>query len=215
MKPGHETLSTVQCSKGIHAAGKRDCEVETFRLDHMALQQRKSDVVTGAYGQQELTLIACIGNDSRQIQTEGFDVWLHPSTCAPFCPHQPLSKLRGTGSLSLRPHYERLAQQVLPFSQGIPDVSVGGAEQSGRVANGPSRDYGGQQVKERIVEMRAALLARCQCVLQMNTEVCRAADVQARGSYRPRETTGRLGGFGGRHPGILAISQFADFIDPH
>ena len=70
--------------------------------------------------------------------------------------------------LALRPGDERLAKPILPMLELAPDVAVRGAERLGRMADRAVLLDGLQQLEQRVEDVRAALAAAVEAVLQVD-----------------------------------------------
>ena len=67
MKPCNEALAVIQRTKSINTALKAEIEVEVGGLRGMLLECRKRDVMACADGEQLVSLVASLGENSREI----------------------------------------------------------------------------------------------------------------------------------------------------
>src|SRR6185295_11060479 len=94
------------------------------------------------------------------------------------------------GALSLRPSHQRLAEQLFPLSQRIPDVAVGGAQQFRGSANGTTLHDRREKREKRIVEHRPGWLDGLERVSETYAERAGCGDARF-SAARPR--SGRTG----------------------
>lgn len=158
MEPGHQAFVVIQCLQGMHAALKTDIQMQISLVGHMLLQDRESQVMTGANRQQLRALIAGIGQNASEVHPQSLDVRLHPRARPSLRPEESFSKARGPRPLSLRPCDEGLPQYSFPLSERTPDRAIGEPQVRGRVPDRASFDYRTQQLKKRVVQTRAVLV---------------------------------------------------------
>src|ERR1700723_1435278 len=152
------------------ASLKPDIQVQVRGVGKVQLQPGERHVMAGLDRQQLVALIARFSDDAREVGTQGLYVRLHARARTPLGPQQPFGKLRRPGSLSLRPDDERLAQLLFPFSQRAPQVAVRTSQRLRRMANRAQLQNRAEQVKQRIAERRAALLAGLESIAQVQSE---------------------------------------------
>ncbi len=159
VKPSDETLAVIQRAQGVDTALKAEFQVKVGGLRSVLLEHRKRNVMARANGEQLVPRVAGLGENSREIVSQCFDVRLQARASPTLCPEQSLGKLGWTSALPLRPHDERLAELSLPFFKRAPDVPVRTPEHLCGVSDGTALEYGCEDLEKGIVDCSAALLA--------------------------------------------------------
>jgi hypothetical protein len=86
VKPRNETLAVIQRAQGVNTALKAEFQMEIGGLRGMLLEYRKRDVMARADCEQLVPLVAGLGENSREIVSQCFDVRLEARASATLRP---------------------------------------------------------------------------------------------------------------------------------
>jgi hypothetical protein len=131
-------------------------------------QPWQRQVMAGEDGEHLLVAVQSLGQHALEFGTQRLDVRRQSRTGAGLGPQQPLGERCEPCRLTLGPGHQRLAHHLFPSLERAPDVAIRTAHGPRRMLDGAMLAHGAEQVEQRVVQRRPALVLCLEGVLQVD-----------------------------------------------